>query len=84
MKPLCKKLPVAKFYYTGTSQAPVQRTVILIDVDDQDKIFGYELRKGNEVKKLRSAPLKSYYKNKISQNYDYKRLTLLEALDEGV
>lgn len=84
MEKIAKKLPVAKFYYKGTGQTDAQRTVILLDIEDDNKIYGYELRKGNDVFKLKNATVKSYIKSKISENHEFRRLTLLETLDEGI
>lgn len=74
-----KKMPVAKFYYKGTHHThPVRRTVVMIE-DRPNLIVGYELRDGNIVRHLTSAPIKSFRKDKIAKYGDYSRLRMNQA-----
>ena len=66
--------PAAKFYYQGTHSHPVRRTVLIIE-DLPEMIIGYEMREGNEFRKtVKSAPIKSYRKDRIARYGDYSRI----------
>ncbi len=74
-----KKMPVAKFYYQGTHHThPVRRTVVMIE-DRPNLIIGYELRDGNVVRHLDSAPVKSFRKDRIAKYGDYSRLRMKQT-----
>jgi len=69
------KRPVAKFYYQGSHTHPVRRT-ILVTEETSKYLTGYELREGNETRKLRNAPVKRYSKANIARFGDYCRLRM--------
>ncbi len=73
MYELLKYKPIAKFYYRGHHSHPVRRTVFLISTD-KDSLTGYELRAGETVNELESAPVKTYLKENIPKWGDYWRL----------
>jgi hypothetical protein len=62
---LVRNLPVAKFYYKGTHSHPVRRTVLIFELD-RNYITGYELREGNTVNDVDTAPIKTYLRSKIA------------------
>ncbi len=57
--------PVAKFFYKGHHTHPVRRTIIIIE-KRANLLVGYELREGNEVRKMVNAPVKSYRMDRIA------------------
>ena len=67
--------PVAKFYYQGSHTHPVRRTIIVIE-DKKNILVGYEIREGNEVRKVKNAPVKSYRKDRIPNFGDYCRFKM--------
>lgn len=67
--------PVAKFYYKGTHSHPVRRTIVVIE-DKPTMLVGYEIREGNEVRKMKNAPIKSYRKDRIPNFGDYCRFKM--------
>jgi len=67
--------PVAKFYYQGSHSHPIRRTILVIE-ETSKMLVGYEIREGNEVRKVRSAPVKSYLKSRIPNFGDYCRLKM--------
>jgi hypothetical protein len=60
-----RHLPVAKFYYQGSHSHPIRRTVLVIR-SNKRFIQGYELRCGTTVRSLRTAPVRTYTKDKIA------------------
>jgi hypothetical protein len=62
---LVENHPVARFYYRGAHSHPVRRTVLVTRSTETD-IVGYELREGNAVRTLKTAPLKSYCRARIA------------------
>lgn len=72
---LVSKLPIACFYYKGAHSHPVRRTVF-ITKETKDKIVGYELREGNQVRSLQNVKNfeKIYLKSDIARWGDYARL----------
>jgi hypothetical protein len=63
---IVRSLPVARFYYSGSHTHPVRRTVLIIEVNSR-VITGFELRDGSEIRNFKTAPVKSYCKNKIAK-----------------
>jgi hypothetical protein len=57
--------PIARFYYKGKHTHPVRRTVVLIETN-RKWFRGYELREGSKLRNFRTAPIKTYRKNKIA------------------
>lgn len=73
---IVKETPVAKFYYQGQSHThPVRRTILVVE-EHQDKLVGYELREGKEVRKGENAPIKTFRKDRIARYGDYSRLRM--------
>lgn len=98
--PLVKQTPVARFWYKGQSHThPVRRTVLVVE-STRDIIRGYELREGNEIRKLSQAPIKSYRRDRIAKGSQLRagstirkrigpkttlqRRRLLDILESGV
>lgn len=67
MYKLAEGNPIWRFYYQGGHSHPVRRTVAVIEVGE-DRVTGYELRHGNEVRgRLDECPVKSYNLSKIAK-----------------
>ena len=78
--PLVKSRPVAKFFYTGHHTHPVRRTVLLIE-STPTYIRGYEVREGRTARSYRTAPIKTYSRNRIAKigNIDSRRVLRAKA-----
>lgn len=64
--PVMKNMPVARFFYQGKSHThPVRRTVLLIE-STQSYIRGYEMREGSYTRSYKTAPIKTYRRDKIA------------------
>jgi hypothetical protein len=67
MYKLAEGNPIWRFYYQGSNSHPVRRTVAVIEVG-KDRVTGYELRHGNNVRgRLDECPVKSYNLSKIAK-----------------
>lgn len=80
MKPVYDILaanPAAKFFYRGTHEHPVRRTVLLTEETDTH-LRGYELRSGRNTISLKEAKrrgvIRTYRKSAIAKMGDYCRL----------
>ena len=64
--PVIRNLPVARFFYQGGKHThPVRRTVLLIE-STRSYIRGYEMREGSRTRSYKTAPIKTYRRNKIA------------------
>jgi hypothetical protein len=64
---IVRNQPVAEFYYKGDSHShPVRRKVLIHSITSK-LITGYEIREGNEVRSFKSAPIKSYRRDRIAR-----------------
>lgn len=68
---IVKNKPVAKFYYQGNHNRPIQRTVLITEADGT-KFTGYEVREGNTVRTVEDAPVKSFRRDQIATREDLR------------
>lgn len=82
--PLVRNQPVARFFYKGTHTHPVRRTVVITE-STPNKITGYELREGSQVRALGQAPIKSFSKGRIAKvrQLDKRRKLVSDTLLNG-
>lgn len=63
---LVRNLPVADFYYKGPSHSHPVRRRVLVTNNTKKLVTGYELREGNIIRDIDSAPIKSYRRDRIA------------------
>lgn len=64
--PVVRNMPVARFFYQGRRHThPVRRTVLLIE-STQSYIRGYEMREGTRTRSYKTAPIRTYRRDKIA------------------
>ena len=64
--PVVRNMPVARFFYQGRKHThPVRRTVLLIE-STQGFIRGYEMREGTRTRSYKTAPIRTYRRDKIA------------------
>ena len=81
-----KTRPVAKFFYKGRSHThPVRRTVLVTELA-QNRIVGYEIREGANVRPFEKAPIKSFLKGRIAKigQVDRRRKIAEQARSDGL
>lgn len=94
MKDIVKNVPVATFYYAGTNEKPIKRTILVVSSDDTS-ITGIELRRGSRTISAAKNSIKTFLRKKIAkpsrdipaganEHTSLRRTTVLRALLEGI